>query len=67
MLGSGGSSFVGADVVLFRMDGVSRPDSAQNWSWDARREVGETVFPKLPRRRGPLSGDLDFADLETCR
>ena len=67
MLGSGGSRFVGADVVLFRMDGVSRPDSAQNWSWDARREVGETVFPKLPRRRGPLSGDLDFADLETWR
>ena len=46
------------------MDGVSRPDSAQNWSWDARREVGETVFPKVPMRRGPLSGDLNFADLE---
>ena len=62
MLGSGGSSFVGADVVLFRMDGVSRPDSAQNWSWDARREVGETVLPNVSMKYAPLSGDPIFVD-----
>ena len=59
--------FVGADIVLFRMNMVSRPNSAENKSYDVKREVGETVLPKVPMKRGPLSGDANFADLESWR
>ena len=49
------------------MHRVSRPNSAWNTSYDVRREVGETVLPKVPMKRGPLSGDANFADLDTSR
>ena len=42
------------------MHRVSRPNSAWNTSYDVRREVGETVLPKVPMKRGPLSGDANF-------
>ena len=45
------------------MNRVSRPNSAWNKSYDIRREVSETVLPKVPMKRGPLSGDANFADL----
>ena len=44
------------------MHRVSRPNSAWNKSYDVRREVGETVLPKVPMKRGPLSRDANFAD-----
>ena len=58
---------VGADIVLFRMNRVSRPNSAENKSYDAKREVGETVLPKVPMQGGPLSRDANFGDLEQLR
>ena len=45
------------------MNRVSRPNSAWNKSYDVKREVGETALPKVPMKRGPLSGDANFADL----
>ena len=45
------------------MNRVSRPNSALNKSYDVKREVGETVLPEVPMKRGPLSGDANFADL----
>ena len=43
------------------MHRVSRPNSAYNKSYAAKREVGEAVLPKVPMKRGPLSGDVNFA------
>ena len=43
------------------MHRVSRPNSAWNTSYAAKREVGETALPKVPMKRGPLFGDANFA------
>ena len=40
---------VGADIVLFRMNRVSRSNSAENKSYDAKREVSETVLSKVAK------------------
>ena len=53
---------VGADVELFPMNRVSRPNSAWNKSYDAKREVGATDLAKVPMKRGPPSRDANFAD-----
>ena len=58
---------VEADIVLFRMNRVSRPNSAENKSYEVKREVGETVLPKVPMQGGPLSRDANFADVESLR
>ena len=53
---------VGAAAELFRMSRVSRPNSAWNKSYDAKREVGATDLAKVPMKRGPPSRDANFAD-----
>ena len=58
---------IGVASVLSRMNTVSRPNSAENKSYDAKREVGETVLPKVPMQGGPLSRDANFGDLEQLR
>ena len=54
---------VGADIVLFRMNRVSRPNSAENKSYDVKREVGATVLHRVPMKYAPLTGDANFSDL----
>ena len=54
---------VGPDVELFRMNRVSRRNSAYIKSYDTKREVGETVLLKVPMKYAPLSGDTSFSDL----